>query len=164
MAGGGYVTTYKPALILGDAGRLAGPTENAPSLRCLGLVFSQCQHPDPETSCAHLRRSRLLGSWGKQSPLDAAGKIQMKNRHWSTLISNKTQHPHFPVSQLSSVDMHVHAHTRSLAGLGNRVHHFLSKLSHLARDAPSPVFSLETDSVFAVHPLGLDVNQVFRFP
>ena len=163
MAGGGYVTTYKPALILGDAGRLAGPTEDAPSLRCLGLVFSQCQHPDPETSCAHLRRSRLLGSWGKQSPLDAAGKILMKNRHWSTLISNKTQHPHFPVSQYPLwTRMCMPTHAPSLAWVTKFTIFYPN--SNLTRDAPSPVFSLETDSVFAVHPLGLDVNQVFRFP
>lgn len=56
----------------------------------------------------------------------------------------------------------MHAHTRSLAGLGNQVHHFLSKLSNLAGDALSPVFSLEMDSVFAVHPLELDGNQLFE--
>lgn len=72
------MTTYKPALILSDTGRLAGTTEDALILRCLGLVFNQCQHHDPETICVCPWRTWVLG---KAVPPDAACKILMKNRH-----------------------------------------------------------------------------------
>lgn len=69
------MTTYKPAPLLGGTGLLAGTTEDAPILHCLGLVFNQHQHHDPETSPLPLPRSQLLGNWGEQHALDSAWKI-----------------------------------------------------------------------------------------
>lgn len=75
MAGGGYVTTYKPALVLGDTRGLAGTVEDTPILHCLGIVTLK--------PAVHI--SRRPGSLD----LDTACKILMKKHHWSTLISIK---------------------------------------------------------------------------